>query len=130
MRPTCRLVLAFCLLVPATALAQDKIDNPEFTSWSKFKKGTSVTLKSTTEFNKMSSETLIIFTLVEVGAEKLVIETTSVAKVNGMEIKVPPMKRDVTKTVELPKGVKKEDFAAGKPPGTTEEGTETLKVGG
>ena len=28
-------------------LAQEKIDNPEFASWSKFKKGTSVTLKST-----------------------------------------------------------------------------------
>ena len=122
--------LALVLVVPAVAAAQEKIDNPEFASWSKFKKGTGVTLKSTTEFNKTSNETLITFTLVEVGADKLVIETTSVAKFNGMEIKVPPMKRDVTKTIELPKGAKKEDFAAGKPAGTTEEGTETLKVGG
>jgi hypothetical protein len=124
------MTLAIVLALPAMAAAQDKVNNPEFANWSKFKKGASVTLKSTSEFNKMSSETLIIFTLVEVGADKLVIETTSVAKVNGMEIKVPPMNRDVTKTVELPKGVKKEDFTAGKPPGTTEEGTETLKIGG
>jgi hypothetical protein len=35
----------------------------------------------------------------------------------------------VLKTIALPKGLKKEDFAAGKPPGTTAEGNETLKIG-
>jgi len=122
-------VAALLALAPA-AVAQEKIDNPEFGTWSKYKKGASVTMKSTTEFAKTSSETVMTFTLVEVGADKLVIETTSVAKINGMEIKVPPMKRDVTKTIELPKGAKKEDFSSGKPAGTTEEGTETVKVGG
>ena len=76
------------------------------------------------------SEVTLTNTLVEVGADKVVLETSSVVKVNGMEIKAPAMKRDVAKSITLPKGAKKEDFIAGKPPGTTEEGTETLKVGG
>jgi hypothetical protein len=69
-------------------------------------------------------------TLIETGDEKLVVETTSVANVAGMVIKSPPFKRDVQKTVMVTKGLKKEDVQGGKPPGTTEEGTETLKIAG
>jgi hypothetical protein len=116
--------------VTGPASAQEKVDNPEFANWSKFKKGTSVTLKSVSTFNNMSTEASITSTLVEVGAEKLVIEMTSAVKSAGMEFKGEPMKRDVTKTITLPKVLSKEDFAKGKPPGTYEEGTETLKVAG
>jgi hypothetical protein len=122
--------VVLCALVPGAVAAQDKVDNPEFANWSKFKKGTSVTLKSVSSFNNMSSEATITSTLVEVGADKLVIEMTSAVKSGAMEFKGEPMKRDVSKTVALPKDFKKEDFAKGKPPGTYEEGTETLKVGG
>jgi hypothetical protein len=130
MRLTRLLAPALLVIVAGPAAAQDKVDNPEFANWSKFKKGTSVTLKSVSSFNNMSSEASITSTLVEVGADKLVIEMTSSVKSGGMEFKGEPMKRDVTKTVTLPKELKKEDFAKGKPPGTYEEGTETLKVGG
>jgi hypothetical protein len=119
-----------CALVPGPVAAQDKVDNPEFANWSKFKKGTSVTMKSVSSFNNMSSEATITSTLIDVGADKLVIEMTSAVKSAGMEFKGEPMKRDVSKTVTLPEGFKKEDFSKGKPPGTYEEGTETLKVGG
>jgi len=122
--------VVLCALAPGLAAAQDKVDNPEFANWSKFKKGTSVTMKSVSSFNNMSSEATITSTLVEVGADKLVIEMASSVKSGGMEFKGEPMKRDVSKTVTLPKDFKKEDFAKGKPPGTYEEGTETLKVGG
>ena len=123
-------VAAVVALSAGPAVAQDTVPNPEFANWSKFKKGTSVTLKSTSEVMGMTSEVLITNTLLEAGADKLVIETASVAKVNNMEFKSPPVKRDVPKAVPVPKGLKKEDAAAGKPPGTVEEGTETLKVGG
>ena len=118
------------VLFAGLAAAQDKVDNPEFANWSKFKKGTSVTLKVISTFNNMSTESTITSTMVEVGADKLVIEMTSVVKSGAMEFKSEPVKRDVSKTVTLPKEFKKEDFAKGKPPGTYEEGTETLKVGG
>jgi hypothetical protein len=123
-------VAALFAMVSGTLFAQDTVDNPEFANWSKFKKGTSVTMKSVTTSAGTSFEATMTFTLVEVGADKLVIETSSVSKVMGMEIKVPPMKRDVPKKVEIPKGVKKEDFTSGKPMGVYEEGTETLKIGG
>jgi hypothetical protein len=123
-------VAAILLLLAATGTAQDTIPNPEFANWSKFKKGTSVTHKATTEVMGMASEVLVTNTLLETGGDKVVIESSTVVKANGMEFKTPPMKRDVTKTITLPKGVKKEEAAAGKPPGTIEEGTETLKIAG
>lgn len=124
------LAVALVLVAGGLASAEDTVDNPEFTSWSKFPKGTTVTMKSSTMVGGNASEISMTHTLVEVGADKVVVETVGIVKVNGMELKAPATKRDVTKTVPLPKGVKKEDFLSGKPAGTTEEGTETLKVGG
>jgi hypothetical protein len=117
------------LALATTTLAQETIENPEFKNWSKFKKGTSVTLKNTTTSGEIKSESTITTTLVEVGADKLVVEMAITAKVNDMEFKQPPMKRDVTKTITLPAGVPKPDPAK-KPEGTVEEGTETVKIGG
>ena len=122
--------VAALVLAAAAVSAQEKVDNPEFASWSKFKKGTSTTLKVTAGAAGTNTETVVTTTLVEVGADKLVVETAGASKFNGMEFKTPATKRDVTKTIELPKGTKKEDAAGGKPPGTFEEGTETIKVGG
>jgi hypothetical protein len=110
--------------------AQETIDNQEFTNWSKYPKGTSITLKTTSTTAGVSSEATITTTLVEVGSDKLVVEYAVVTKSGGMEFKVPPTKRDVTKTITLPKGVEKPKDASGKPPGTYEDGTETLKVSG
>ena len=67
--------------------AQEKIDNPEFASWSKFKKGTSVTLKTSTDAGGMKTESTVTTTLVESGADNHVVETTVVSKFNGMEFK-------------------------------------------
>jgi hypothetical protein len=68
-------------------------------------------------------------TLVEVGDDKLVLDTTSVTKINGMELKSPVVKRDVPKTYTIPKVEKpKEDPKVEKP--KTEEGMETVKAGG
>jgi hypothetical protein len=112
-----------------TAFAEE-VENPEFTMWSKLKKGTSMTLKTTTSANGMNFESTSTTVLTEVGADKVVLEMTSVSKFNGKDIKVPPVKREVTKTIKLPDNVKKEDLKAGKPQGTYEDGTETLKISG
>ena len=47
----CRTLAAVGLvgLLTATAAAQDTVPNPEFASWSKFPKGTAVTMKSSSE---------------------------------------------------------------------------------
>jgi hypothetical protein len=130
MRPTRFAALALVALIPGVAVAQEMITNPEFANWSKFKKGTSVTVKTVTDVAGMKGEMSITMTLVEAGGEKLVVETSSVTTANGMEFKSPAAKRDIAKTIELPKGVKKEDLESKKPDGSFEEGTETLKVAG
>jgi hypothetical protein len=130
MRPTCLASVAVLALAVTTASAED-FPNPEFASWSKFKKGTSVTLKTTATAGGVASEVLMTTTLLETGADKLVVETATVTKVNNMEFKASA-KRDVMKTIKLPDGVKKDakDAKVEKPMGTFEEGTETLKIGG
>lgn len=120
--------LAVLVLSVNIATGQETVDNPEFASWSRFPKGTSITLKAETKVAGMTTDSKITTTLVETGKEKLVLETATSVKANGMEFGTPPMKRDVTKTIKLPEGFKKENFASGKPPGTFEEGTETLKI--
>ena len=110
--------------------AQEKIDNPTYANWAKYKVGATATLKTTTGSAAFSSESTMTTKLVERTAEKVVIEITVKSKVGGMEIEIPPMKQEHLKTIELPKGAKKEAFTSGKPEGTTKEGTETLKIGG
>jgi hypothetical protein len=122
-------VAAILALVAGPAAAQDTVPNPEYASWSKQKPGTRVTLKSTSETSGIASEFSATTTLVEIGADKLVLQTDTVVKAAGMEFKTPGEKRDVPKTFTVPKGAKKDD-APKKPEGTTEEGTETLKVAG
>src|SRR5262249_9591883 len=98
-----------------------------FANWSKFKKGTSVTVKTTSTAGGITSETTSTSTLVEVGADKVVVEYVSVTKVNGMELKAPPGKREIPKTIAVAKAAPKADP---KDPKVTEmeSGTETVKI--
>ncbi len=57
------------------APADDTVENPEFTNWSKFKKGTSITQKSIVTINGKASGQTLTETLVEVAADKVAIVT-------------------------------------------------------
>jgi hypothetical protein len=109
--------------------AQDMVENPEFISWAKFPKGTSVRLKSISTVDGKASEVIVAVVLLEVGPERVVIESSSTEIRKGKDFKTEPVKREIAKTIALPKGLTKEAFIVGKPPGTTADGTETLKVG-
>ena len=125
--PLLALLAVFALA--AFAGAQDKtIDNPEYTGWAKFKPGTAATLKVVNEFGGMKSATNTTTKLVSVADGKLVVEATIEVEVMGQKIKQPAVKRDVPKTLSIKAGFPVP--MGGKPEGTTEEGTETLKVGG
>jgi hypothetical protein len=121
---------ALVALAAGPAAAQETIDNGEFTNWSKFKPGTSIVTRMTSGTAGMTNEVTMTITLFEVGTDKVVLETSGVTKAMGMEFKMPVAKRDVPKTITLPKGIKKPPTAGAKPEGTYEEGTETLKIGG
>ena len=123
---------AAVLMTAAFAAAQDKkkLDNPEFAVWAKQKVGTTVVMKMVSSTAGVKSETTMSTKLLELKDDKAVVETETVSKINGMEFKAPGQKRDVPKTVEVPATAGGDKAAAVKPPGTVEEGTETLKVGG
>lgn len=121
---------AFCslavLVLAVSAARAAEVDNPEYAQWAKYKKGTSVTLKTTATVAGTTTETLTVTELLDVTDAKVVIETTTVLKVAGMEIKTP-FKRDVPKKVTVP-DVKVDP--KGKPAVKMETGTETLKLAG
>jgi hypothetical protein len=118
------------LVAVVSAASAEPIDNPAFKSWSKFKPGTQISMKTESEFNKMKSEIVIVSKLVEVGADKCVIEVETTTKINGMEFKAPAMKQDVPKTYDLPKPKDGKGPKVETPDVQKEEGKETLKIGG
>jgi hypothetical protein len=113
-----------------TVSAQEMVENPQYQNWLKFKMGTSVTVKSITQIGETTTEVTVASALVEVRDGRIFVETTTTFKVGGKEVKRDVRKGEIPKTVALPEGLKKEEFALGKPLGTTDQGTETLKVAG
>ncbi|MCA9322636.1 MAG: hypothetical protein KDB53_17975, partial [Planctomycetes bacterium] len=75
--------------IPGMKKTGKKIDNPLYTQWSKFKPGTFVTLKSSSSYGDMTTDTLMTTTLKEVTDEKIVLSTTSVMEVQGQKIETP-----------------------------------------
>jgi hypothetical protein len=125
-------MMAVVLFSGAFARADETIDNPEFASWSKFKTGTSITIKIASEFGGMVSESVQMVKLIEATADKLVLETAITMTVAGTKIEVPPMKRDVPKKVTITDEVKKAraDAEKAQAEAKSEDGTETLTVSG
>lgn len=124
------LAVAVALTPAAFAADEKKVENPEYKMWSKYKADTTVTMKMSSDAGGAKFESTITNKLVEVKDDKVVVETESASKVNGMEFKAPAQKREVPKEVEkdkLPKGF---DPKSDKPEGTTEEGKEKVKIGG
>lgn len=124
-------LITFSLVFASVVGRADTIENPEFKQWAAFKSGTSIVMSMTSEFNGTKSASKIGTKLLEVGADKIVLEVETATVVNGMEFKGPPTKREVTKTIEIPKveGAQATPKPGVKPEGTTEEGTETVKIG-
>jgi hypothetical protein len=127
-----RALLGFILLFGSAAmvLAQDNVDNPEFLAWASSKKGTSVVYRTIVKDAKNSTEVLSRVTLIEVGRDKLVLETSGLVKSKAEDFKTAAQNRDVPRQVPLPKELTRDDYLLGKPPGTKAEGTEVLKIGG
>jgi hypothetical protein len=128
-----RNLYAMLLVIGFASLAwgEDKtIDNPAFATWAKQKVGTTVTQKMTTEASGNKSETTMIFKLVEVKADKVVLEVTTKVKAAGMEFTQPAQNMDVEKTVKVPNDKTKAEIEKNQAKGETTEGEETLKISG
>jgi hypothetical protein len=123
-----RFAALFAVAAVSAPAWADTMDNPTFASWAKMKKGSSVTVKITSEVAGQKSETTMTTTLVDLTADVATTEMVMVTKAGGMEFKNDPIKTENKKVVELPPGKKKEDFV--KPEGFVDQGEETLKIGG
>ena len=122
--------LAAALALTPILAADDKpetIENSTYVGWAKEKKGTSVVVKTTTESKVNKSSALMTSTLLELDADRAIVETRITTDVMGMKFDSPPTKLEIKKMIELPKGKKKGEL--GKPEGLTSEGEETLKIG-
>ena len=138
MRTLATLSLCFCFLAagtapvaaddrPAAPPAKKRIENPEFAAWSGFKVGAFVELSVESAQMGSTSTSKLTHKLVELTADKAVIETTGTTKAGGMEYALPATKRDVPKEVEVP-DIKLPDAKPAE--GEVKKGEETIEVAG
>lgn len=113
---------------PATPRATKKIDNPEYAQWAVFKVGAFVELTTESNQGGMSSTLKMAHKLLELTAEKAVVETTMTTVAGGQEMAMPAQKRDVPKVVEVPDVQVPETKPVDAP--KVKEGEETIEVGG
>lgn len=117
---------------PAAAGPQrETVENPLYTSWAGFAKGTSVRHKSVTETegNGPVTTTTTTYTLVERTDDRVVVEMKAFTRqYDGTDIDNPPERLTNPKRVSLPPGTARADF--GNPAGVTDRGEETITAGG
>lgn len=115
--------LVVSLALPVSTAAGEMVDNPEYGMWSKFKAGSSVTMKMVSEAAGNKTEMEMTNTLVEISGDKAVVETKTKMTVSGNVMEMPAQKRDV------PAKVEKMESKEGKKP-ETKESEETIEAGG
>lgn len=124
--------LAALVLVASPAFAADaapktkKIDNPEFASWSKFAVGAFVELTTVSDSMGQKSTSKMTHKLVELTADKAVVETAMVLEGVPAEFAPKPERRDVPKTIEVPDV----EAPTQNPDVKVVEGEETIDVAG
>lgn len=125
-----------CAVAPLFADDPKKVEKkdeptPFYTSWLKFKPGTTVTLSGGLTNGKVSEETAITLKLVEVKDKDsiLVFEVESSTTRGGKTDKRPAEKLEVKKTEDFMALMPPFDPKTKKPKNTVEDGTEKVKVG-
>ena len=104
----------------------EKIDNPEYLTWSQFKAGAMVEMENVTSTAGQETRMSTTTTLKTLTAKKAVVASQVTVFVAGKEIKQPAQDRDVPAKIVKPKPPKD----AKKPDVKTEKGEETLTVDG
>lgn len=116
---------------PATVAPREQVENPQYTSWAHFKKGTSVVHKAITKAtgHQEVTTTTMTYTLLEREDTHVVVEMKAFTKrYDGIEIKPPPETFHTPRMMTLPPGVTRAGFAKKKNAG--EQGEETIPIAG
>ncbi|NLI78489.1 MAG: hypothetical protein GX442_18875 [Candidatus Riflebacteria bacterium] len=83
------LVLVVVLLSAPAGFAQEKVDNPVYQNWAKFKPGTMVKYAQTSEMMGNKTQSEVAYTLLEVTPEKVVIEMGGSTVIMGNQTEMP-----------------------------------------
>jgi hypothetical protein len=102
--------LAVCCMMICSSVLAEQIENPAYTSWAKYKPGTSTTMAMSSDMGGQASKMETKTTLKEVAADKLVIEMATSMEAAGQKMDMPAQKVDVPKMIDKPAA------AAGTPP--------------
>jgi hypothetical protein len=113
---------------PGTPPPTKKIDNPQYAEWARYKVGAFVELTVESDSSGSKSTAKMTTKMVELTAEKLVLEVTTVSKMGEMEYAMPAQKMEVPKILEIPDVKTPEPKPEDKPKVT--EGSETIDVAG
>jgi hypothetical protein len=111
---------------PGVPPAQKKMENPTFVEWSRWKVGAFVEMTTESDSSGTKSSVKMTTKLLEVTAEKVVLEHTMVSKMGDQEFPMPPQRKDEPKTIEVPDVKAPEQKPEDKP----KEGSETIEVAG
>ena len=107
------------------------VDHPSYKHWGHFPVGTTITQKTTTDSAKTPGMTVttIVYVLTEKSDDHIVVTTQAKTEYHGGRVENNPTASVRTpRLIQLPDGVKKEDWA--KPNAKGDQGTETLKIAG
>ena len=111
--------IALALAVSALAGMLQEKENPAFKYWSEWKVGAWAKYKMEMDQGGQKIEMESVMKLLEVSADKAVIESSGKMKMQGNEFKTPPTKQEVKKME-----------AEGKVPKIDKEGDEEIELGG
>src|SRR6478672_2814372 len=111
MKFTTKALLTATLMLTAGTFcyAAEQVDNPSYKAWAKFKAGTSVTMKTESDMAGTKSDMTSTTTLVEINADKAVVETKMSMNAGGQAMDMPAQNQDVPAKMD-----KVEPVAAGK----------------
>ncbi|HEY4328744.1 MAG TPA: hypothetical protein VGN88_03340 [Phycisphaerae bacterium] len=124
-----RILLAAALLLSGANFchAADQIDNPQYKSWAKYKAGTSITLSMVSDMAGNKTEMQTTTTLLEITADKAVVESKMSMNAGGQKMDMPATKTEVAAKIDKP-------AVATTAPATTapdvKQSTDTLTVSG
>ncbi len=118
------LALAACALFPATALADDLVDNPTYQSWARFAVGATVEYRTVSDTAGNRSETIMVYTLTSSTAEKVVVEMKTTTIMAGQKYEQPAMPMEYAAKIEATA------LESNDPNIEKSEGSESIEVAG
>jgi len=124
--PVFAALFASCAL--ASTVEADEVESPIYRSWANFKVGTTITLRSVTGAKDREVQTTTTQRLTESNNERVVLEVVVTSDSTGQKVENRPQTYVYKRMFPLFPGVKKEDI--GKPPGSQDQGEETIELGG